>query len=270
MSKKVKLTLIVFLLSIGFVFAGAEWTLKTVTTSTKKHGPNSTIIAKVFTDGVNIRQQFVEIKSKNSKESPYEGEDVYWLYRGKEDVIYVVNTKDKTYTAVSLDTMLQMTRAIGKIVKFEIKDYNIKKTILPDEVVNGFKCKHVKLYITYKMKMKIAFIKKTVNVEEEKELWGSKDFKYFKNMESAFIKKNFKTGFEELDDAIQQEVNITKDLGFPIKTIEVSIDRDKKGKIKGKTITTTELLNVKVKNFSKSFFEIPKDYQLMERENTPF
>ncbi len=271
MNKKIKLFLFIFVVISGFIFAGAEWTVKTVTTSTKKHGDNSTIIAKVYTDGINVRQEFVKIESKGRDQNPYEGQDIYWLYKGKEDVVYIVNKNDKTYMALPIDAMLQLSKMVGKIVKFEIEDYNIKKTELAPQVINGFKCKHVKLLITYKMKMKIAFIKKTMKIEEEKEIWGSKDFKYFNNFESAFVKRNYKTGFEELDEAIAKEIGMYKDLGFPIKTVRTSIERDKKNKIKGKTVTTTEIMDVKEKNFSKSFFEIPQDYQREERNGgSPF
>ena len=139
-----------------------------------------------------------------------------------------------------------------------IEDYNINKEVLSPEVVNGFKCNHIKLHITYKMKMKIAFIKKTFNVEEVKEIWATKDFKYFNDYNNPFIKKNFKTGFEELDKAIKEQIGMYKEIGFPIKTITISIQNKKETK------TVTEVSNVQQKTFPKSFFEIPKDYQLLE------
>ncbi len=274
MNKRVRFILtitFILILSFSFAFAGAEWTLKTVTTSTKKHGHNTTVIAKVYTDGVNIREEFVKIEGSGSQGNPYEGSGLYWIYRGKENVVYIVNPQEKSYMVVPIDSMLQLTRAIGKIVKFSIEDYNIKKTVLAPETVNGFKCNHVKLLITYKMKMKIAFIKKTINYEEEKEIWASKDFKYFNNYENAFLDKEFKTGFDELDEAIKEELGTYKNLGFPIKTISTTIERDKKGKIKGKTITTSEVLDVKPRNFDKSFFEIPKDFNNnTQQRRTPF
>jgi hypothetical protein len=253
--KKLKLFSLILLLSFSFLFAGAEWTMKTTVISKKKRN-NSTSIMKIFTDGSNVKQIFEEIEGKRRK--GFEGDEYYWLYKTGEDMIYIVNTKDKSYFPMSIDSILQMSQMVSKIVKFEIKDYNINKEVLSPEVVNGFKCNHIKLHITYKMKMKIAFIKKTFNVEEVKEIWATKDFKYFNDYNNPFIKKNFKTGFEELDKAIKEQIGMYKEIGFPIKTITISIQNKKETK------TVTEVSNVQQKTFPKSFFEIPKDYQLLE------
>ncbi len=253
--KKLKALTIILLLSFSFLFAGAEWTMKTTVTSKKKKN-NTTTIMKFYTDGSNVKQVFVEIEGK--RKQGFEGDNYYWLYKTGEDLIYIVNTKEKSYFPMSIDSILQMSQLVSKIVKFEIKDYNIKKETLAPEVINGFKCNHIKLYITYKMKMKIAFIKKTFDVEEVKEIWATKDFKYFNDYNNPFIKKNFKTGFEELDKAIKEQMGMYKKIGFPIKTITISKQNKKE------TITVSEVSDVKEKTFPKSFFEIPKDYQLIQ------
>ena len=114
------------------------------------------------------------------------------------------------------------------------------------------------------MKMKIAFIKTTMKIHEEKEIWATKNLPALKEINDAFLTKNYKTGIEDLDDMIQKEIAQQKKIGFPIKTIIHTIQKNKKGKVKSETTTIMEVTKIKSKSFPASFFTIPEDYEELE------
>jgi hypothetical protein len=190
--------------------------------------------------------------------------DGYWLFKSSEENIYIVNEKEKTYTELSLDSLMQLTGFIGQLVKIEILDHTIDSEKLGSENIAGYNCNHLKLTTDYTMKMKIAFIKKTVKVHEVKEIWAVPNLKDFSELNKAFLKKDFKTGISDLDELIKEQMEKQGQIGFPLKTITHNVQSSTKGKVMSDTTTTMEVTGIKFTNFPKSFFEIPEGYQKME------
>jgi hypothetical protein len=258
MKKILSVTLLVLFMAVS-TFAGVEWVSK-ITTSAEK-GKDSEMTSHVYAQDGDVKQVFKNV-SKDRRNVYIE--DGYWLYKGKEDMIYLVNDKEKTVTPLSLDALLQMTAVVGELVKIQISDHQVNTETLNPETIMGYPCSHVRITSDYTMKMKIAFIKKTFQVHEVKEIWASANVKYLNEISQAFLNKDFKTGFEELDKMIEKEMAQMKKMGFPLKTVTHNIQKGKKGKVLSDTTTTMEVLEINSKSFPAAFFEIPKDYQMAD------
>jgi hypothetical protein len=80
-------------------------------------------------------------------------------------------------------------------------------------------------------------------------------------MAEAFRFRDFKTGMEDLDNLIEEQIKADAELGFPLKMITVNTSTDKKGNAKETMRQTMEVLSVGSKTFPASFFEIPAGYE---------
>jgi len=257
--KKMIIFLMITAFTAGIVFSGVEWTT-TIKIEGKSKKQGNEIIARTYAQDGNVKQEFTTV----SNESMFYAKDSYWLYKANEDNIYIVNDKKKNYMVLNLDALLQMTGMMGSLVKITISDYKISSEALPGESVAGFDCNHVKIVSDYTMKMKITIFKKTIIVHEEKEIWGSDAVPGLKDMHQGFLKKNIKTGFEDLDEMIKKEMEKQKQIGFPLKTVTVQAQLDKKGKVQGETKTTMTVSDFQEKTIPATAFEIPACYEKIE------
>ena len=242
-----------------FSYAGIEWTTSIKTVGKGKKDSNE-IDTQTFAQGGNVKQVFKGV----AREDMFHFQDGYWLYKSDEDNIYIVNEKKYNYMVISLDGMLQMTGMLGSLVKIEILDHSINAEVLPEETILGFPCNHLKVTTDYTMKIKIAFIKKTMRVHEEKEIWGSDKIPGLSDISAAFLKKDVKTGIPDLDDMVQKQMEQQKKIGFPLQVITHTSQLDKKGKVSGETTTTMTVTKIEKKDFPASFFEIPANYDRVE------
>ncbi len=258
MKKTVALIIISFVLSMA-AFAGVEWTSKITTEGTKKRDSNL-VTAHIYSQGGDLKQEFKEV----SKQDNYYIKDGYWLFKSDMENIYIVNNKEKSYVELSLDSLLQLTGIVGQLVKIKILDQSIDTEVLPKEKINGYSCNHLKLTTDYTMQMKIVFIKKTVKIHEVKDMWAAPGLKNFQDINKTFLKKDVKTGIEDLDKLIKERMEKEGNIGFPMKVITHTVQSNKKGKVMSDTTTTMEVSDIAVKDFPKSFFEIPPDYRKEE------
>lgn len=248
-----------------FSFAGIEWT-STITTEGKKKSDKNLVTAHIFAQKGNLKQVFEEV----SREDAFRMKKGYWLFKADEENIYIVNEEEKSYTELNLDSLLQMTGFVGQLVKIQILDHTIDSETLGKENIAGYNCNHLKLTTDYTMKMKIAFIKKTMKIHEVKEIWATPNLKGFNEVNATFLKKDFKTGFPELDELIKKQMEKEGNVGFPLKTITHTTQYSKKGKVKSDTTATMEVTGIKIKDFPKSFFDIPEGYQKAEAKQGIF
>ncbi len=259
--KKISLLLIVSLLLTCTIFAGVQWT-STITAKSTDKKANNQIISVVSAEKGNLKQAFTSVPSK----SMVYIKEGYWLYKVDKYLIYIVNDKEKTYMALSLDDLLQMAGMFGQMVKMEVTDQSVNTEVLPAETVLGFSCNHIRITSDYTMKVKIVFIKKTMTIHEVKEIWATPEMTGLNEINKSFLKKNFKTGIADLDALIQKQIAQQKNLGFPLKTITQQIQKGKKGKVEVESTTTMEVTDIKAASFPASFFEIPAGYKEI---NTP-
>lgn len=248
-----------FFLKTTFVFAGVEWQAKSVT---KGKGKESTILIHGYAQNGNVREEFVEVKGEN----PLSEKGMYWLYKGEGNTVYVVNPKDKTYMAISIDSLMQFGGAAAQFMKITITNPKVEVKQLNPEMVSTYECKHIMINSTYDMEMKVVIMKTKSHVEHSQEIWAA-DVKAFQDMASAFRMKSFKTGMKDLDELIQKQMEPYKNLGFVIKSI--STQKNTQGK---KTeITTTEMTvsDIATTNVNEDLFKIPADYKPIEFDLKP-
>ncbi|MCP4213280.1 MAG: DUF4412 domain-containing protein [bacterium] len=266
MKKFIVIASILLLLSLSvFAGAGVEWTT-TIKTEGKGKKVNNDILTHTYAQGGNVKQVFESI----ARESQFQGKDSYWLFKSGDKSLYVVNTAKKTYMPLSIDAMLQMAGAMGQLVNVTIKDYNTNTVNLGRETLLGFKCDHLKITTDYTIKIKIAFIKKTMRMKEEREIWATHDIPNYKAVSREFIGKDLKTGYAELDELIRKQAESIVKIGFPLKVVTLAHTKNKKGKIKKTTTTTLLVTKIAAGNFKKTMFEIPQDYEEQEMPGSPF
>lgn len=257
--KKTLLIMIIILLFTVFSIAGVEWT-----TSIKNIGKgkkaNNEIDAQTYAQGGNVKQEFIGVVN----EDMFHSQDGYWLYKANEDNIYIVNDKKYNYMVIPMDGLLQMTGMLGQLVKIEILDHTIDAEVLPAETLLGYPCNHLKITTDYTMKIKIAFIKKTMKFHEEKEIWGTTKIPGLNEINPGFLKKDFKTGIPDLDEMIQKQLEKQEKIGFPLKVISHTQQKNKKGKVKSENTSTMTVTKINSKDFPDSFFEIPANYDRVE------
>ena len=255
MKKTIFVIFLVFILAMT-VFAGVEWRARTLTQSETK-GQSNTIVMQVYAGGGNVKQVFESV----AYESEMFQKGSYWLFKAADSTLYMVNPAEKTYSLLPMNAMMQMAGVVGKLVKIKIKNPVVESEKLGVETVMGYPCQHSKLLMEYDMEVKIAIIKSKSHEKIEKEVWSTPKFKGMAEMAEAFRFRDFKTGIEDLDDLIEQQVKAEAELGFPLKMITVNTSIDKKGRSKEKSRTTMEVLSLGSKNFPASFFEIPAGYE---------
>lgn len=257
--KRTATLLVLMMFLVVSVQAGVQWTAK-ITSGGDKVKDNVMMSTVSAQDG-NFRQEFSNVSKQQRNQYV---EDGYWLYKSKERMLYIVDNKKKSVTPMSLDSLQQMLQALGPMVRMEIEDVKVRVEKLGGATLLGFPCTHVKIYRSYTMKMKITVIKKTIRMEEEQEIWGSTAVPAYASLQGEFINRGFKTGWEDLDKMVEKQAGVMKGLGFPLKTITRSKQFNKKGKLKGETLTTMEVEKIGQKSFPADFFNVPKDYQVEE------
>ena len=255
MKKAIFIVLLVFVFAVT-AFAGVEWRTRTVTQAEAK-GQSNTIVMQVFAQSGNVKQVFESVAYKN--EMFQEGS--YWLFKAADNSLYIVNPAEKTYSRLPLNAMMQMTGVVGKLVKIKIKNPVINVEKLGTETVLGYPCLHSKMLMEYDMEVKIAIIKSKSHEKIEKEVWSTPKFKAMNEMAEAYRFRDFKTGMEDLDNLIEQQMKAETGLGFPLKMITVTTSINKKGNAKEKSRQTMEVLSMNNKNLPASFFEIPAGYE---------
>jgi hypothetical protein len=157
--------------------------------------------------------------------------------------------------------MLQMAGALGELVKITISDATATVEDLGSETVMGLPCKHVRINREYTMVMKIAIIKKTMMIQETRDVWGSRDVQGIGEIGAAYLGKDLRTGHDDLDALIEKEAKLMEGVGFPLKTISKQVQMSKKGKVQGETTTTTEVTSMEKKALEATLFELPQGYE---------
>lgn len=254
--KKAILIGLFILIFAASAFAGVEWKTKMVTEAQAK-GQSNTIVAQVFASGGNVKQVFESVNNENEMFK----KGAYWLFKAADNSLYIVNPAEKTYSRLPLNAMMQMAGVVGKLVKIKIKNPVINNEKLGTAVVMGYPCQHSKQLMEYDMEVKIAIIKSKSHVKIEKEIWSTPKIRAMAEMGEAFRFRDFKTGIEDLDKLIEEQVKADAELGFPLKMITVNTSIDKKGNAKETSRQTMEVLSVGSKNFPASFFEIPAGFE---------
>ena len=253
---KRSLIVILLIMFAATAFAGVEWRTKTETVA-KAKGQSNTIVMQVFASGGNVKQVFESVADEN--EMFQKGS--YWLFKANDNSLYLVNPAEKTYSRLPMNAIFQMTGVAGKLIKIKIKNPVINNEKLGTATVLGYPCQHSKQLMEYDMEVKVVFIKSKSHVKIEKEVWSTPKIKAMAEMAESFRFRDFKTGMEDLDNMIEEQMKADAELGFPLKMITVNTSIDKKGNEEVTSRQTMEVLSVGNKTFPASFFEIPAGYE---------
>ena len=250
---------VALLLLASSAMAGVEWVSRI--TSESKGKNTGEITSTVSAQKGDFRQEFANVPKQQSGQYVKDG---YWLYKGKERMLYIVDHKQKSITPMSLDALQRMMQALGPMVKITLEDVKTSVKKLAPQKILGFPCNHILISKAYTMKMKVTVIKKTMRIEEEMEVWASTAVPAYSSLNSEFMSREFKTGWEDMDRMIQKQMAAMKNLGFPLKTITHSRQFNKKGKLKSESTSTNEVVKITSKSFPASHFALPEGYQMQE------
>ncbi len=249
---KVSLLLLVFL----SLFAGVKW--ETTTTSTGKSG-TSTLKSKGYAEGNFVRIDYVDV---SGKEILYE-EGSYWLYNGNNNTISIVDTKEKEYIEIPMDSLSKIMEGFGNIMDIKIMNPKVEVKNLGKETFNGYQCNHYIINSSYETEMKIMIMTVKMKTQETREIWATNE-DLFAGVFSGFKKSSFKIGFKALDELLEKEMAATKDIGFALKTIVTRKTYDGNNKLTDETKTETIISNIVKENIPNSMFTIPGNYKKAE------
>ncbi len=241
----------------AFVFAGVEWQS---TTASKSNGKESTVVTHGYAQKGNIREDFV--KSTGAKNPMYK-KGSYFLYKANTNIVYIVNTEDKTYTEMSIESLSQ---TLGAVIQMKISNPKVDVQKLTPEAILSYNCRHISISSSYDLETKIAFITAKSHIDQTQELWGS-DAVAAKEFSDIYKSRSFKTSFKDLDNLIQKQTETLKNLGFVLKSVttQKSTGEDKKTQESVSTMTVDE---INVKNLGDDLFKIPAGYKKEEMKTT--
>lgn len=254
--KKIVLAVLVLFFCFALCFGGVEWKAKSETQGQGK-GQDNKIVMQCYAQKGDVKQIFEQVDRENGLFAA----GSYWLFKSADNILYLVNPKDKTYGELPFNSMFKMVGAMGKIVKIKISNPEVKLEKLEPQVVLGYRCNHYRMVVDYDIQVKVAFIKSKGHEHMEKEVWAAPQVKAMAEMGEAFRYRDFKTGMEDLDNLIETQMKAETNLGFPLKSISVTTSIDKKGNSKEKSRVTQEVLSISTRNLPASTFEIPADYK---------
>ena len=256
LKKSLLMAAVVLAIQAAGLFAGVEWQSK-ITDTVK--GKAKITLVHTYAQAGNVRQDFVDVKTDAN---PFMKEGSYWLYKGESDKVMVVDSQEKTYMEVPLESLTQMAGAMGQIVKMTITEPKVEAVAKGKETVAGYECDHLQINSSYKMETKIAFMKMQTAVEQSQELWATKAID-IKELAASFKRKSFRTGFTDLDVLMEKQMQAYKDLGFTVKSITTTKNTDNKGKSEV-NVQQMDVTEVTSKNLDASLFEIPAGFTRQE------
>lgn len=202
---------------------------------------------------------YFRIEFKKS-ENPMLSEDSVILSKDLKS-IFLLNTKDKTYTELDIEKLIQSMLSItGPLLNLEIENPKVEvKRGSEDKNILGFPCKHIIIETSYDTKMKVLFIKSKQKVHYISQYWITEKFPII--LKDYYQEKSFKTGIFELDKIIEQETSQLK--GMVLKLKKVTETKTEKDKII-KSYEETEITKIEERDLPLDVFAVPKDYKKIE------
>lgn len=230
-----------------YEFSGKSWT-----EGSKKENP---ILGTVFLKS----PSYFRVEFKESGNPLISDESV--IISKDLKTIYLLNTKDKTYSELNFEELMQSIGGItGSILNLEIENPKVEvKNGTENKTILGYPCKHIIMETSYDMKMKVLFIKSKQKVHYISECWVAPTFPLI--LKDWYQERSFKTGIPELDKLIEMETSEIK--GMVLKIKRITETKNEKGEIT-KVYDESEITKIEEKDFPLNYFEIPKDYKKIE------
>ncbi|MEO0225411.1 MAG: DUF4412 domain-containing protein [candidate division WOR-3 bacterium] len=255
LKRSIKVYVFLIIILTGFAFAGLQWQM---VVKSESMGKQSKMKMQIYAQKGNVREEFIEVdRSEGILNTP----GAYWLYRGNENSIYIVNPKEKNYLTMNLDSIQQAASTMMQQVQIKVNNLKVDVKQLPSEVVAGYKCKHININTSYDLEMNFSGMNMKTKVERSEEVWGTSSIST-SELADAFRRKTFKTGIKDIDSLVQINIESQKDLGFIIKIVNVEKTTDFSGRTTTRKTESTNL-NIITKSLPNNLFSIPKDYKMV-------
>lgn len=245
---------------------GVTYDFSMVTSSDAQRGKELTMSGKGMVAGGNARIEFtnVNMPQMRAQGGPF-AEGSYILFKSATKSFIVVDTKEKQYSEMNQDALMQMTSALTNIVKFEMTNVHVDANrVQPDTIVDSYKTQHYRMTQAYHMKMSMAFIHQENDVNSVMDYYYAPEFDDLINpyMSSGWSSSgNF---FNNPDYSSQLKAASAKlHHGVPVLVVTHTSNTDKKGKVVNGT-TTMHTTNVVRDHVPASLFEIPAGYTKYE------
>jgi hypothetical protein len=245
---------------------GITYDFSMVTSSDAGKGKDMEMTGKGYVAGSNARIEFTNVSAPQMKAQggPF-ADGAYILVKGETKQFILVDTKQKRYSEMSQDGLMQMTSAMTSLLKFEMSNVHIDASrVQPDTTVDSYKASHYHLNQTYHMKMSMAFI------HQEGDVQASGDYYYapqFADLVNPYMSSGWSAAtnfFNNADYTNQLKAAAEKmPHGVPVLVVIHSTNTDKKGKASAST-TTMHTTNLVRGDVPASTFEIPAGYTKYE------
>ncbi len=190
------------------------------------------------------------------------GPGSYIVTKDAGELMYLVNTKDKTWAEFNLgqmmDTLGQAMEGMGGLFKIEFTNLSSEQLLEePGGSILGRSTKHLRFRTGYTMKMAVMGIKRMQIVEMIQDMWLADGFDT--RAFSVWLRPDKRlTGmFEGLDEIM--ETTFGQVDGVPLKTVVTTKTTDKKGRVTT-SVSTTEVTTLREESVPPSTFEFPADY----------
>ncbi len=236
--------------------AGYYYEAVTTTDSEDDRGDSQMTVA-VWAEG-----DAAKIEFSQGDETGFFGPGTYMLTKDGGELMYLVNTEDKTYAEFNLGEMMnfasQAMQGMGNMFRMEFTDvYSEKLGEGPGMPILGYSTKHLRFRSGYTMRMAVMGMKQEQKVDMEQEMWTNDSI-----ATPAFDvwmrpDKRMTGMFEGLDEMMEAE--FSKVEGVPLKSVTHMTMTNKKGRATRST-STTEVTDLRQENIPDSTFEIPADY----------
>jgi len=241
---------------------GISYDFSMVTSNDAGKGKDMEMVGKGYVAGGNARIEFTNVNMPQMKAQggPF-ADGAYILLRGDTKQFILVNTRQKQYSEMNQDQLMQMTSALTNLVKFEMTNVHIDAgRMQPDTTIDSYKTAHYHLNQTYHMKMSMAFI------HQEGDVVASGDYYYapqFADLVNPYMSSGWSasTNFFNNADYTNQLKAASEKMpkGVPVLVVIHSANTDKKGKVANGT-TTMHTTNLVRGDIPASTFEIPAGY----------
>jgi hypothetical protein len=179
--------------------------------------------------------------------------------------VHLVNPEDETYMAWDMAAMMgaagQVMQGMGGMFKISFRDHQVEKVSSeagPEML--GHQTTHTRYRTSYVLDMKVMGMSQQTATETVQDTWWTTEitdpgFAVWLRGDPP------RTGIADLDAVIAAEVEKVE--GFPLKSVAVTVAKDKKGR-ETRTTSTTEVTSLHEETIPAATFEIPAGYERIE------
>jgi hypothetical protein len=242
---------------------GVTFTSRTTSSSADKRTREATAnVATVRMQDGNVRMDYVEGMTPSGQKGGY------LLVQGATGNFFIVNPKEKQAIKMTADGMGSGLGAMlnNPMLKMTISNVSFRFIDLgAGESILGYKTRKVRTYYNSTVETKVLMITNKMQIADSTDQWiANVDFDP-QNLE--IFAKSFSSGVKSTNPDLAIEMaKYTKEYGrkgLALKRVTWSTITDKKGNVKGDTVTT-EISDLKTGSLDASIFEVPKDYEIAD------